>query len=84
MFHFYNTLNTFYLYGVAHMVKDNSDNQRNNPLLPFWGYSLWLTATDLLHADWIVLTMAFFPFFFMPVVELWLERETCIVSAYHV
>ena len=49
---FYNTLNTIYLYGVAHMVKDNSDNQKNNPLLPFWGYSLWLTARDLLHASY--------------------------------
>ena len=30
------TLNTFYLrlYGVGHMVKDHSDSERGNPLLP--------------------------------------------------
>ena len=33
---FNDTLNTFYLrsYGVGHMVKDHSDNQRENPLPP--------------------------------------------------
>ena len=33
---FNNTLNTFYLrlYGVRHMVKDHSDIERRNPLLP--------------------------------------------------
>ena len=33
---FNNTLNTFYLhlYGVRHMVKDHSDSERGNPLLP--------------------------------------------------
>ena len=33
---FNNTLNTFYLrlYGVKHMVKDHSDSERGNPLLP--------------------------------------------------
>ena len=34
---FNNTLNTFYylrLYGVRHMVKDNSDSERGNLLLP--------------------------------------------------
>ena len=33
---FNDTLNTFYLllYGVGHMVKDNSDSERGNPLLP--------------------------------------------------
>ena len=31
---FNNALNTFYLrlYGVVHMVKDHSDNERGNPL----------------------------------------------------
>ena len=33
---FNNTLNTFYLqlYGVGHMVKDHSDSEKGNPLLP--------------------------------------------------
>ena len=33
---FNNALNTFYLrlYGVRHMVKDHSDNEKGNPLLP--------------------------------------------------
>ena len=33
---FNNALNTFYLrlYGVMHMVKDHSDSERGNPLLP--------------------------------------------------
>ena len=33
---FYDALNTFYLrlYGIRHMVKDHSDNERGNPLLP--------------------------------------------------
>ena len=34
---FNDTLNTFYLrlYGIGHMVKDHSDNERGNPLLLF-------------------------------------------------
>ena len=33
---FNNALNTFYLwlYGVEHIVKDHSDSERGNPLLP--------------------------------------------------
>ena len=33
---FNDTLNTFYLwlYGVRHMVKDHSDSEKGNPLLP--------------------------------------------------
>ena len=33
---FNDTLNTFYLlsHGIGHMVKDHSDNERGNPLLP--------------------------------------------------
>ena len=33
---FNDTLNTFYLrlYGIKHMVKDNSDSERENPLPP--------------------------------------------------
>ena len=33
---FNDTLNTFYLrlYGVRHMVKDHSDSEKGNPLMP--------------------------------------------------
>ena len=33
---FNNALNTFYLwlYGIGHMVKDHTDSERENPLLP--------------------------------------------------
>ena len=33
---FNNTLNTFYLrlYGVRHMIKDDSDSEKGNPLPP--------------------------------------------------
>ena len=33
---FNDALNTFYLrlYGIRHMVKDHSDSERGNPLLP--------------------------------------------------
>ena len=36
---FNDTLNTFYLrlYSARHMVKDNLDNERGNPLLPLHG-----------------------------------------------
>ena len=35
---FNDVLNTFYLrlYGVTHTVKDHSDSERGNPLLPTW------------------------------------------------
>ena len=37
---FIDALNIFYLrlYGVGHLVKDYSDNERGNPLLPVHGY----------------------------------------------
>ena len=31
---FNDALNTFYLYGVRHMVKDHSDSEKGNPLPP--------------------------------------------------
>ena len=39
------------LYGVRHMVKDHSDSERGNQLLPHTvGFSFWLTARVLLYA----------------------------------
>ena len=48
---FNDALNTFYLrsYGVRHMVKDHSDSERGNPLLPY-RLLLTLTARVLLYA----------------------------------
>ena len=59
---FNDALNTFYLrlYGVIHMVKDHSDNEKGNPLPP-----------HRLPTDRISHTTAFVT----PVVEHWLERE---------
>ena len=69
------TLNTFYLrlYGIRHMVKDRSDSERGNLLLPHKllfpisskGYFICITPDRIIH------TTAFV----MPVVEHWLEWE---------
>ena len=61
---FNDTLNTFYLrlYGVRHMVKDHSDNEKGNPLLP---HRLLFPTDRISH------TTAFVT----PVVEHWLEQE---------
>ena len=63
---FNDVLNTFYLrlYGVRHMVKDHSDSEKGNPLLP---HRLLLS---IVHYR-ITHTTAFLT----PVVEDWLERE---------
>ena len=73
---FYYALNTFYLqlYGVRHMVKDHSDSEKGNPLLPHrllfpnkqQGFFYMHHPTDR-----ITHTTAFVT----PVVEHWLERE---------
>ena len=44
----YDALNTFYiqLYGVEHMIKDHSDSERGNLLLPH-GQSFLLAARNL-------------------------------------
>ena len=49
---FNDTLNTFYLrlYGFKHMVKDHSDSERGNPLLPH-GLLFRLAARVLLYAS---------------------------------
>ena len=44
---FNDAINTFYLrlYGVGHMVKDHSDSERGNPLLPH-GLLFPISSTD--------------------------------------
>ena len=65
---FNDALNTFYLrlYGVRHMVKDHSDSEKGNPLLPHRLLFYMHHPTDR-----ITHTTAFVT----PVVEHWLERE---------
>ena len=72
---FNDALNTFYLwlYGVRHMVKDHSDSEKGNPLLP---HRLLLSINRkgsfiCTIPDRITHTTAFVT----PVVEHWLERE---------
>ena len=72
---FNDTLNTFYLclYGVRHMVKDHSDSEKGNPLLPH-GLLFPISSKGFyMHhpTDRIIHTTAFVT----PVMEHWLERE---------
>ena len=50
---FNNTLNTFYirLYGVRHVVKDQSESEREETRCHHIGYSFWLAARVLLYAS---------------------------------
>ena len=73
---FNDTLITFYLwlYGVGHMVKNHSDSERGNPLLPHGLLFLYApTLCFCMHhpTERLTHTMAFVT----PVVEHWLERE---------
>ena len=74
---FNDTINTFYLrlYGVRHMVKDHSDSEKGNPLLP---HRLLFPINSkgsfiYMHhpTDRITHTMAFVT----PVMEHWLEQD---------
>ena len=73
---FNDALNTFYsrLYGVRHMVKDHSYNERGNTLPPPHGlFPISSKGSFYMHNPTyrIVHTTAFLT----PVVEDWLERE---------
>ena len=75
MFLFNDTLNTFrlWLYGVRHIVKDHSDGERGNLLLPH-GLIFPISSKGFyMHhpIDRIKHTTAFVT----PVVEHWMERE---------
>ena len=72
---FYNALNTFYLrlFGIRHMIKDHSDSEKGNSLLP---HRLLLSINSkgsfiCTIPDRITHTTAFVT----PVVEHWLQRE---------
>ena len=69
---FNDALNTFYLqlYGVGHMVKDHSDSERGNPMLPHGLLFLISSKIFYMHhpTDRIAHTTAF--------VLQWLEWET--------
>ena len=50
---FTDALNTFYLrlYGVRHMVKDHSDSEKVNPLLPQWVHPMKDRSDDSSHHE---------------------------------
>ena len=72
---FNDALNTFYLqlYGIIHMVKDHSDSEKGNPLLPHRLLFPIISKGSFICTipDRIARTTAFVT----PVVEHWLERE---------
>ena len=72
---FNDALNTFYLrlYGVRHMVKDHSDSERGNPLLPH--RLLLLINSKGSFICTIPHRITHTTTFVTPVVEHWLERE---------
>ena len=53
MFLFNDALNTFYLqlYGIGHMIKDHSDNERGNPLPPH-GLLFPISSKGILYAPY--------------------------------
>ena len=77
---FNDALNTFYLqlYGIRHMVKDNSDNERRNLLPPLHGLLFLISRFFYMYhpTDRIAHTTAFVK----PVMEHWLEREIALWS----
>ena len=66
--------NTFYLrlYGVRHIVKDNSDSERGNPLPPHW--LLFPISSKFFYMHHPIDRIAHTTVFITPVVELWQER----------
>ena len=78
---FNDTLTTFCLrlYGVRYMVKDHSDNERENPLPPhvllFQGFFYMYHPTD---------RRIYITAFVTPVVEYWLQREIAVVNRWSV
>ena len=64
------------LYGIDHMVKDHTDDEKVNPLLPLHGLHFYISSNTiflyaLLHIDRLSHTMGFV----IPVVEHWLKQE---------
>ena len=78
---FNDALNTFYLrlYGVRHMVKDDSD-RREETRCRHMGYSFVLAARVLLYASSYRQDNTYHGLI-SPVVEHWLERE--IAQSFH-
>ena len=72
---FNDALNTFYLrlYGIRHMVKDHSDSERGNPLLPH--KLLFMISSKGSFICTIPDRIAHTTAFVTPVGEHWLERE---------
>ena len=74
---FNDALNTFYsrLYGVGDMVRDNSDNQRRNSLLPLDGLLFPIISKGSFYMRHSTDRIAHTTAFVTPVVELDVERE---------
>ena len=72
---FNDALNTFYLrlYSVRHMVKDHSDSERGNPLLPHG--LLFPISSNVFNMHHPTDRIPHTTSFVTPVVEHWLERE---------
>ena len=62
-----------WLYSIRHMVKDHSDNERGNPLLPHG--LLFPISSEGSFICTIPDRIAHIMAFVTPVVEHWLERE---------
>ena len=71
MYLFNDALNTFYLYGVRHMVKDHSDGERRSPLPPLLFPIISKSVYMHRSKERIAHTTAFDT----PVLEHWLECE---------
>ena len=71
---FNDTLNTFivWLYGIRHMVKDHSDSERGNPLLPH-GLLVSINSKGSFYMHYSTDRIAHTAAFVRPVVEHWLE-----------
>ena len=76
VFLFNNALNTLYLrlYGIRHMVKDNSNSEKENPLPPH-GLLFLISSKGFFYMQHPTDRLAHTTDFVKPVVEHWLERE---------
>ena len=79
---FNDTLNTFYLwlYGIRHPVKDHSDSERGNTLLPTHELLISISSKGsficTIPQTWYHIPQPHTTAFGTPVVEHWLERQS--------
>ena len=83
---FNDTLNTFYLrlYGIRHMVKDHSDCERGNPLLPHGLlFPISSKGSFIFYMHHPIDRIAHTTAFVIPVVEQWPIREIALALGFH-